>query len=84
MAGMQNSSSTETRETVKAPAVAPSGFSWWWPSSSGGKAAFLVVLVLSALTGLVGGPLAVINVAFWYLVAVGIRFIFLKTTRSQS
>jgi hypothetical protein len=56
-------------------------FTWWWPSSTGGKVAFFIVLFMSALTGIAGGPLAIINVAFWYLVAVGIRFVYIKANR---
>jgi hypothetical protein len=56
-------------------------FTWWWPSSVGGKVTFWLIIILSALTGLIGGPMAIINVAFWYLVAVGVRFVHLKATR---
>jgi len=55
-------------------------FTWWWPSSTPGKAAMWAVIGLSSLTVLVAGPFAVINVAFWYLVAVGARFIGIKAT----
>lgn len=53
----------------------PRPFSWWWPSSNAGNAAFWVVLAISSLTFLIAGPFAIINVAFWYAVAVGARFV---------
>lgn len=40
-------------------------FTWWWPSSRAGAVGFGAILGVSALTGLIGGPLAIINVAFW-------------------
>lgn len=55
-------------------------FTWWWPSSRGGAAAFGAIIGVSALTGLIGGAFAIINVAFWYLVAVGVRFVYLQAT----
>ncbi len=60
--------------------MAEKPFTWWWPQSSAGNAAFWVVIAISALTVFVGGPFAVINVAFWYLVAVGVRFVYLKAS----
>lgn len=55
-------------------------FTWWWPSSRAGAAGFGAILGVSALTALIGGPLAIINVAFWYLAAVGVRFVYLQAT----
>lgn len=64
--------SSEYRVTVE-----PRPFSWWWPSSSVGSAVFGAVIGVSALTLLAFGPFAIINVLFWYLVAVFVRFVYL-------
>lgn len=53
-------------------------FTWWWPSTGAGVAAFTVAMTLAGLTLFIFGPLAIINVAFWYLVCVGIRFVFIQ------
>jgi hypothetical protein len=53
-------------------------FTWWWPSSTGGAVAFWIAILLPGLTIFVAGLMGIINVAFWYLVAVGIRFVFIK------
>jgi len=55
-------------------------FTWWWPGARGGSAAFGAILGLSALTVLIYGAFAIINVAFWYLAAVGVRFVYVKAT----
>ena len=60
--------------------MAEKAFTWWWPQSNAGNAAFWVVIALSALTILAFGPFAIINVAFWYVVAVVIRFVYIKAT----
>lgn len=56
-------------------------FTWWWPSSVFGGVVFVLILAVSALTFIEAGPFAIINVAFWYLLAVGIRFLYIKATR---
>lgn len=60
--------------------VEPRSFSWWWPRSSAGSAAFGAVIGVSALTLLAFGPFAIVNVLFWYLVAVFVRFVCLQAT----
>lgn len=53
-------------------------FTWWWPSSNWGNAVFWVIIALSATTIFVDPFFFFVNVAFWYLVAVGVRFVYIK------
>jgi len=55
-------------------------FTWWWPSSNAGNAVFWVMLVLAGLTIFIAPFFFMINVVFWYLIAVGVRFVFLHAT----
>lgn len=53
----------------------------WWPESSTGKAIFMVVIIGSGMTVLIDPVFFVINVAFWYILAVVIRLVFLRISK---
>ena len=54
-------------------------FSWWWPRHTWASVLLIILLCLAAVTGVVAGPLgAAFNVAFWYGLVIGARFLVLK------
>jgi uncharacterized membrane protein len=63
----------------------PEGFSWWWPTRTWARVCLTIWLLLCSLTVIIAGPVgAFINMAVWYLMVIGVRFVYLQAAKARS